>query len=193
MKAALAVAVAALFCACSRAPEPQPPKKSPFRSFAQHLNFEPGCDRIIPLEWSASIPVPVLVDGKPAFKVFFAGWEGHPKEPGGLKQHRAQGDAVFTAAGKIVSCEHWKGDHARPFGEVARPGMTEAQWEERMARAYDLSEKAAAAFAAGKPDPAGPAFAAALADVMDPHVAEDYRALSPEFWAWVEKSGGKAP
>ncbi|MDE2511320.1 MAG: hypothetical protein KGL74_09380, partial [Elusimicrobia bacterium] len=60
------------------------------------------------------------------------------------------------------------------------------------------TENVAALYWAGRP--LGPTQKTAVADfsrlfllLVNPAHAADYRALNPDFWAWVENNGGTAP
>lgn len=76
--------------------------------------------------------------------------------------------------------------------------MTIEQLEARSTRLHADAEAVAAMYAAGRDiGETGrarvAAFARDFAALADPAHAAAYRALDPEFWAWVEKNGGAAP
>jgi hypothetical protein len=154
------------------------------------------CSRLIPLHWSPSLPVPALDGGKTVYKMFFFGRDGDPRA--GFVFHHAEGDATLSGDGRTLSCSRRPGQ----AGSLPKPehpsGATLDQIDALESSLYPALKDAAALYASGRP--LGPeekkrlaAFAGDFAFFVEPGQGADYLALSPDFWAWVEKNGGAAP
>lgn len=190
----LAAAVFMLVAACSRK-EPEPAPKPDFQVFMETgLINRPPCSTIIPINWSASYPVPVLIGGKLHYRAFFRGWEGNPKE--GIKIHDAEGDVLFSPDGKVLECTQ-RGKPPRAY-PVEPSGIPDSEYDARLRALYVSIEEMARLYAKGMPvgdaDRARvKAFAAEFRLFAGKDLAASHRALSPEFWAWVQKNGGTPP
>lgn len=184
-----------LVAACSK-PEEHKELRSKFQLMSMDIGFQPPCSRIIPMEWSPEYPVPVLVNGKLHYRVFFRGWEGRPDT--GLKTRDAEGDALFSPDGKVLECSQRgkRGDFIPD--ETKLPTATREEFDARQRALYDSIEEMGRLYAKGMPVIDADRtrvrkFASEFRLLSRPGHAASYRALSPEFWAWVDKSGGAAP
>ncbi len=191
--AALALA---LLAACSRQPQ-KPPEQpsSPFQQFVEGLAGEPACSREIPMEWSPSLPVPVLVGRRLHYRVFFRGWGGRPDT--GIVMHDAEGDALFGADGKVLECRQ-RSERGRIFPNEKLPIANREEFDARVRTLYASIELMGRLYARGAPvldvERAGMQdFSREFSLLTGPGHAASYRALSPKFWAWVEKNGGSGP
>lgn len=192
MKRAAALALAGMLLAACGKSRPKPQAEAPLKDLTERLTNRPPCSTTIPGEWSPSLPVPALQDGKLIYKVFFSGWEGNPKR--GITYHTAEGDASFAPDGTILACARRAGA-PKTFPARPKTGLSDEQWEQAQNDVYVQTEAIASLYAAGKADPAEAAkYSAAFAAVAQlPEEAADYRALSPEFWSWLEAHGGSGP
>lgn len=195
MRRAATIVLAAALAACSKpAPEAAKVVRSPFQAFAERLGGEPACAKVIPQEWAPSFPVPALREGRLHYRVFFSGWQGRPDT--GIKLRDAEGDALFAADGRVLECApRARAGAAFPDEPLGGPPERHAA---RVRALYDAIEETGRLYAKGLPlsdaDRARVAsFAAEFAALAPRGHAASYRALNPEFWAWVEKNGGGAP
>lgn len=182
--------------ACSK-PEPEYRElRSKFQLMTMELGFQEPCSRIIPQEWSPEYPVPVLVNGKLHYRVFFRGWTGRQELV--MKIRDAEGDALFTPEGKVLECSQRgkRGDFLPD--EPKLPTATLEEFEMRQRALYGMIEEMGRLYAKGMPvlddDRARvKRFASEFWHLSSPGHAASLRALNPDFWAWVEKNGGAAP
>lgn len=185
--------VLALLAGCSRQPqEPREIPPSPFQRFVQGLGVEPACAREIPVHWSPSLPVPVLVDHRLHYRVFFSGWGGRPDT--GIVIHDAEGDALFSADGKVLECRQ-RAETGRTIPEQKLPDLSLDEFDVRVHTLYGAIEKMGRLYASGIPvidaDRAQvQSFSREFAVLTGRGHAASYRALSPDFWTWVEKNSG---
>jgi len=181
---------------CSNPPAPPPAPKSALEKTVAGLLSAPPCSAAIPHHWSWSWPIPVKERGAFAYKLFFYGRDGRPPA---FVYHQPEGDAVFRPDGTIVSCAQ-RAQHggSAPSANARYAGMTLEQIVERQRLTYFAIEDVAGLYAAGKPLNAEQkgrvaAFSEEFAFLTLPGHAPAYRALSPDFWSWVQKNGGAAP
>jgi hypothetical protein len=195
MKKEILLAAALLAGACSKpAPEPEPPPR--LLRAQRDAGASQACGRIIPMHWSAGIPVPALDGGSLVYKMFFSGRDGDPEK--GFVFHRAEGDATLAADGRVLACSRRAGSAGVLPKTAAPAGLTLDEIERRENALYPALEDAASLYAARRELTAdekkrAAGFAAAFAFFVDEGQGPDYRALSPDFWAWLEKNGGGAP
>lgn len=195
MSARLAAAAVLLLAACSRQ-EPKPaPEASPFQRFVEGIGYSPACASVIPMEWSPSFPVPVLADRRLHYRVFFRGWEGNPTK--GIKIRDAEGDALFGADGKVLECSQ-RAKRGSFIPDAKLPTEDREAFDGRIRALYASIEEMGRLYARGVPvegvDRARlKAFAAEFAALTPPGHAAAYRALSPDFWAWLDKNAAPAP
>ena len=190
--ATLAALLAAGACSKPAPKPPEPAAKSRLQEIVESLNTTPPCSSAIPFEWSPSWPVPVMNGGKLEYRAFFFGREG--KLATGFRFHRAEGDVVFAPKGRIGECRR----RTQPGAAIPPDRRTPSDAAEKSRKLYALSEEIAALYASGRALPDAErakvrAFASAFNELTDPGQAEDYRALSPAFWGWLEKNGGSFP
>ena len=188
------VLIAAALTACSRAPNETAP--APLQSAVQGASASSACAKIIPLEWSYSWPVPALDSGHLRYRIFFYGRDGDPQR--GFVFHSPEGRADLDVDGRVLDCRRLDG----PVKTLpAAPGAGAATMDEESALERRLFQRAAEVgtlYMSGRaPDAADKAAVADYCGLMrrlaDPGHAADYRALSPEFWAWAKASGGTDP
>ena len=190
-----ALAVVLLAAACARQ-EPAPAPASRLEELVRQLPALPPCDKVIPQEWSSSWPVPVKEKGSLRYRVFFFGRDGDPGK--GFVFHEPQGLALFTPSGEVRECRKTGGAPRALTQDGWQPAGTLDEIVERSRLLYAAAEQAARLFESGKPLSAADKksvaeFASAFASLSRPGHAAAYRALSPEFWAWIEANGGRAP
>lgn len=184
-----------LAAACSR-PAPEPPAASPLKSAQRAASASGPCGRLIPMHWSPSVPVPALEAGRLVYKMYFFGRDGDPSQ--GFVYHAAEGDATLAADGSVRACSR-RGGAVRLLPQVPPPaGLALDEIDRREAALYPALQDAAALYAARRELTADEkkrvaGFAAAFAFFVDPGQGADYRALSPDFWSWVERNGGAGP
>lgn len=190
----LAVLGPLLVAACSK-PEEYKELRSKFQLMSMDIGFQAPCSRTIPMEWSPEYPVPVLVNGKLHYRVFFRGWEGRPDTE--IKTRDAEGDALFSPEGKVLECSQ-RGKRGDFIPKAELPTATREEFDARQRALYDMIEEMGRLYAKGMPVLDADRirvknFASEFRLLSSPGHAASYRALSPEFWAWVEKNGGPAP
>lgn len=189
------IAALAAAAACSRPPEEFKDLRSRFQVMVEGIGGEPPCSREVPQEWSPSYPVPALVDGRLHYRVFFRGWEGGPGA--GIRIRDAEGDALFSPDGKVLECRP-RSERGRFIPDEKLPTANREEFDARVRALYASIDELGRLFARGMPvqdaDRARvKAFAAEFSSLTPSGHAASYRALSPGFWAWVEKNGGSAP
>lgn len=190
------VLILAAACACSRsAPELPKEKRSAFQILSEGLVSDPPCSSRIPMEWSPSLPVPTLKEGRLLYRVFFRGWHGRPDT--GLFLHDAEGDALFSAEGPILDCRQ-REKPGRAFADEPSTIKDQAEYDARLRALYLSIEEMGRLFAEGnalstEEKIKTAVFAEEFDALSSPGHARSYRALSPDFWAWVKKNGGKVP
>lgn len=194
MKKTLFAAALAL-AACSK-PAPAPAPESPLRAAQRSAAASEACSKAIPAEWSPSVPVPALDSGRLTYRLFFYGRDGLP--PNNFIYHHAEGDAALDAAGRVTSCFRRAGAAAALPKSSPPVGLTMDELDRREAALYPALEDAAQLYASGREPSAEEkkrlaSFASAFAFFVEPGQGPDYRALSPGFWAFIEKNGGAAP
>jgi len=181
--------------ACSK-PEPEhKDERSSFQLMAEGIGDEPPCSKEIPSEWAPSLPVPVLVERRLHYRVFFRGWERGPNSE--IEIRDAEGDALFAADGKVLECGQ-RGRKGRVIPDAGLPTADREAFDARVRALYGSIEELGRLYARGMPvlgaDRARvEAFAREFFALTPSGHSASYRALSPEFWAWVEKNGGAAP
>lgn len=172
------------------------PPVSPFQQYVQELGAEPICSREIPMHWSPSLPVPALVDHRLHYRVFFSGWERRTDT--GIVLHDAEGDALFSAADRqVIECRQ-RTETGRIIPVEKFPFANLEEYEARMRPLHDTIEEMGGLYASGIPlldaeRTKVQAFAREFTLLTGIGHAAAYRALSPEFWFWVENNGGSGP
>jgi hypothetical protein len=182
--------------ACSK-PEAPPIVRGALESESYGLTASPQCSRLIPLEWSASWPVPGSGSRHGLYQVFFSGRAGNPKT--GFRALQPGGAASFGADGHVEECSRAPGDVSEiPGSSLELKDMTLEEIDARSRELYAATERIAASYWSGRTP--GPADKAAVVEysrlfhlLANPAHAAAYRALNPDFWSWVEKNGGAAP
>lgn len=186
----------AAVCACqSSTPEPPKEERSAFQILSEGIGFDAPCSSRIPKEWAASLPLPVLKEGRLLYRVFFSGWHGRPDS--GLFLHDAEGDALFTGDGKVLECRQ-RGTPGKVFVDEPSPIKDRSVYDARLRALYIAIEAMGGLFVASRALSADEkravaSFAEEFSALSSRGHAASYRALSPEFWAWVKQNGGKAP
>lgn len=192
----LAVVCAGLLASCKKAPKPSSEEtpKSNLQRTADAVHALPPCSALIPSHWTTSRPVPILKNGVLAYNVFFFGRDGDSR---GITRHDAEGWATFQADGKVLDCRMQDKD-APPIVSKKLNGLTLDQIEERERELYVLTERVAGYYSGGRElSVEGKRVVGDYSDAFlflsSPGHAKSYLALNPDFWAWVEKNGGRAP
>ena len=190
----LAALVVLIVAGCSRSRTPSPP--SGLHVIVNGLAAVEPCAHVIPSQWSPSRPVPVLEGGNLAYRLFFFGRDGDPKQ--GFRFHQPEGDSEFTPDGKVLSCAR-RAQPGAPIAEAGRQtGESLDSILEKENRLFSMTEDVSALFAAGKPLTADEkkrvgGFSSAFDELIVPGHAPAYRAMSPAFWIWVEANGARVP
>ncbi|UPT73626.1 MAG: hypothetical protein M0D55_17475 [Elusimicrobiota bacterium] len=101
---------------------------------------------------------------------------------------------MFSAEGKILECSR-RGKRGALFSDEDIPTTTRDEFDARVRALYASIEELGRLYAKGMPvldaDRARvKSFADEFAFLSSKGHAAAYRALSPEFWAWVEQNGG---
>lgn len=192
----LLLAAAAAVAACGRTEPPPEPAPSALEKATRVLSARGACATLIPQEWSPSRPVPSMQGGALHYRAFFYGREGDPAK--GFTFHAPQGEAAFTTDGRVLECRRLPGEPLAVPPNARLDGMKLDEIEARSTRLHAETEDVAALYASGRDiGETGRAkvagFARDFAVQANPAHAAAYRALSPDFWAWVEKNGGVAP
>jgi hypothetical protein len=193
---ATAALVLTLLVACSpQRQDLQERPVSPFQRFVQGLGAEAVCSREIPVHWSPSLPVPVLVGHRLHYRVFFSGWERRPAT--GIVLHEAEGDALFSADRKVIECRQ-RSETGRIIPLEKFPFANLEEFQARLRPLHDSIEEMGGFYARGVPlldaeRARVQAFAREFTLLTGIGHAAAYRALSPEFWVWVEMNGGIGP
>lgn len=187
--------LAAFATACAKPEEEFVERRSRFQLMVERIGAEPPCSTTIPMHWSPELPVPVVVDHRLHYRVFFRGWSGRPDT--GIKIFDAQGDALFTPEGKVLECLQRPGP-SRVIPGRKLPTSTMDEFEARQRALYASIEEMGRLYARGLPvldaDRARVRdFSHEFCFLTGPGHAASYRALSPAFWAWIEENGGVAP
>lgn len=196
MKKALLLCLLAA-AACSKPAPPAPAEPGPLESASRGLLASPQCSRLIPQEWSPSLPVPGIGERRGVYLVFFSGRAGDVKS--GFRALQPGAAAAFDASGRVADCRRAPGDAAEiPGSSLTAPGLTLDELDAMSHRLYAAAEAVAAPYWAGRaPGPSDKAAAAEYSRLFrllaNPAHAAAYRALNPDFWSWVEKNGGAAP
>lgn len=194
---AMLLAAAAAAAACGRKETPPEPAAASALEESVRMVAERGpCGTLIPIEWAPSLPVPSKQGGSPRYRVFFFGREGNPEK--GFTFHMPEGEASFTTDGRVLECRRLPGKAAGIPHDGRFDQMTLEEVDARSSKLYADIEAVAALYASGRDiGETGrarvAAFARDFAGLADPAHAAAYRALDPDFWAWVEKNGGAAP
>lgn len=183
-------------CACGRKEPPPAPPVSALEAAVRAVSAEGACGTQIPVHWSTSLPVPSMRGGKLHYRVFFFGRDGSPEK--GFIFHSPEGEASFTPDGRVLKCGQLPGSAAQIPRDLRFEALTLEEIVARSSRLHADIEAVAAYYAAGRDiGESGrarvAAFARDFAGLANPGHAAAYRALDPDFWAWVEKNGGVAP
>ncbi len=189
MKAA-ALSILLLATACTKSEPEYKELRSPFQLLAERIGLQPPCSTEIPGEWSPSLPVPALVDGRLKYRVFFRGWEGNAKT--GIKIRDAEGDAAFDPDGQVTQCAR-RAQRGAYIPEPKLPTADRDAFDARVRALYGSIEEMGRLYARGVPvlgnDRARvKAFETEFFSLTPAGHAASYRALNPAFWSWVEKN-----
>lgn len=192
---ALTLALLAATTACSKPPEEYKELRSRFHLMVERMGSEPPCSHEIPMHWSPSLPVPVLIDQRLHYRVFFSGWEGRPDT--GIVIHDAEGDALFSTDSKILECRQ-RSQAGRTIPGEKFPAATQAAFDARQRTLYGAIEDMAQLYARATPLADAErtrvqAFSLEFLALTASGHAASYRALNPKFWAWIEQNGGTGP
>lgn len=181
-----------LLASCKKEPPVSEAAPSRLEQAVSRVGQTPPCSKVIPQHWSPSWPLPARGKDSVEFRLFFFGRQGMPST--GFKFHAPEGYAVFTLQGDLKDCKQLPGE-AAVIADAPRAALTLEQIEAKSRRLYALLEKAGIVFGSGSSADAADAreLSALFAELSKPGHAAAYRSLSPEFWAWLEKSGGSSP
>ena len=151
------------------------------------------CRQNLPQDWASTWPLPT---GKPnEYKILFYALDRRALDRSGLPTVRVlppQGQAVFTADGKVSACQS-KPEAAQPLkGErYAKKvmAMEEEEFEKNSRKLLSLTETLAGSFARGAAaDPkTASEFRTQFSLMAEPNLREDYERAVPEFWKWLPK------
>lgn len=183
-------------CACGRKEPPPAAPVSALEAAVRTVPAEGACGTQIPIHWSTSFPVPSMRGGKLHYRVFFFGRDGTPEK--GFIFHSPEGEASFTPDGRVLDCRQLPGKAIQIPPDPRFDALTLDEIIARSSQLHSDIEAVAAYYAAGRDiGETGrarvAAFARDFAGLADPAHAAAYRALDPDFWAWIEKNGGAAP
>jgi len=164
----------------------------------QGLSAQAPCDKLIPLEWPVSWPVPTGSAGGREFKVFFYPLSGLPDN---ADVAAPLGEAVFDAdSGKPSQCRRLPGALSvlsrTRWGPKAE-ALSMKEFEARSADFYAATEEMGKLYAARAAlSPAqrrkAEAYAGLFQDMAEPALLPYYQALNPDFWKWLADNGAPA-
>lgn len=185
-----------LLCTLLLACGVQASAESQLRDISEGARYASGCDMMVTMNLSPSFPVPVRTQNGLRYRLVF--YPTHPSNPGSDDEILAVGPTVvaeFDMSGK-VDCTRPKGlpgGSGKPLGpanSAAAKGMTLDEYEGHEKRLYSNLEITGTAFQSRKVSPASrqaaQEYLALFRRFSEPGLQVVYRALSPEFWAWIE-------
>lgn len=187
MTRAAALVVLAGLCACGRGEKPQAAAKQESRLGAalKSVGSSEACRARIPGAWSVSLPVPDG-DGR-GFKAFFFLVESGPGRK--FLVSGPAGEARFEVDGRVSYCARTPAPK-RKIGPSLGPdlaGLGIAELDLRRKELLARLESAGAIYARRGPiGSEGASLAAEFRKLQEPPLAEEYRKLNPEFWAWLD-------
>lgn len=164
-----------------------PASAMPLSEISRQARYAPDCADIIGLEHAPSFPVPVMTKSGLAYRqLYYPVLADGVYSPGAVVQFDPAGKTTCKVGVSLPPGGSGKSLGAQLTPQAAR--MSHARYQADAAKLFAAVERAGKAFAAGKPDPKAAAEFTALFDVLsEPPLRPAYRALSPEFWAWLEK------
>lgn len=180
----------AILSGCSKKEAPPRPVESRLQTLMNDLPYQRPCSIEIPEGRGLSWPVPTLIDGKLRYRAFFYGFS----KPGpGADPRAPEGEALIAPEGKVVECRSLGEKRAPILKRGPESSMTVDEMLARHARLYAAIESAGALYASKLPlEPERRAALGALkkefAALSEPAHAPYYRALNPDFWAWLDKN-----
>lgn len=161
--------------------------EGPLELTARYTRYAGDCAKRVVLEHAQSFPIPVKTAQGLRYRLMY-----YPVEqqqvyaPATVAQFDPEGDATCR-----VSVAMPTADTSAPLGPFLSPKaakMSRDKYESEVGKLYSALERCAAAFNAGKADKSSAAaFQKHFAAVSEPPLLPFYRALSPDFWAWLEK------
>jgi len=187
-----------LFVALLASPAGAQPPRAALSVAVQYVRYAGDCAKTVAIEHSQSFPVPVKTDkGLRYLVMFYPAWSSDGAAALNKDAYPPSAVARFDGDGGEVTCRAPvslpKASFLKPLGPQLSPEaakMTYDEYSERSERLFAALERAAGAFVAGKRDaPAREAaaeFQALFAALAEPGLKAHYRALSPDFWAWLE-------
>lgn len=186
MNRAAALLVLAGLCACGREEAPRPvPPSSRLGAALKSVGSSAACRAQIPAGWSVSLPVPDE-DGR-GWKAFF--FLGEPEPGRKLVVSGPAGEARFGLDGRVASCRRLPAPKKGlgPSLNPALAGLGIKEIDRRQEELLTRLESAAAVYARrGRLGSEAAALAAKFKELQEPPLAEDYRKLNPDFWAWLD-------
>lgn len=163
---------------------------------ARDTRLAPGCDRMAKSEFGQSFTLPVKTPQGLRYRLFY--YPGYTEK--GAKEDDwvalpAQVIAEFDLKSGEVTCRRPRElpGEGKPLGPGVPPASKSISfdaYEAEIDKLYTALERAAAGFAAGSSDAetrkAAREFRKLFNLYSEPGLASSYRALSPEFWKWLE-------
>lgn len=196
MRTLVLLAVISMLAACSREHVPPDEPEFPLHTAVRESGVSQACGSIIPLEWAWSPPLPAIEGGKLVYKIFFFGRSGDPQK--GFIFHHPEGDATIAADGRVTACSRRSGPVTLyPKWEVP-DNVTQDDIDQKERDLYPQIADAAQLYASKRELTADEKKRIVkMADdfmfFVDKGQGPDYLALSPDFWTWVRKNGGRVP
>lgn len=171
---------------------------SPLIDGAREARYAPACASEVPLEHHQTFPMPVRAGKGLRYRVlFYPSWSPDGETARDRLVMTPSNLAEFDPDGSRVACGLRAplppDDGAKPLGPIRSKKASRlpaSDWLREQAALYAALQETAEAFAAGRLDAAAKdsakRFLSAFALLSEPALARHYRAISPEFWAWVE-------
>lgn len=171
---------------------------SPLWEAYSFVRKTPQCQTVVGLEMNYSLPIPVRDNKGVRYRHMF--YRTYSKKSGGDPDAQVMPPRIFAEYDidfKDLRCDVAipmpESEPGKPVGAYSTPatrGMDMAQWEEQAKRFVALEEALSPDFAIGRSGPQttlnAREFKKLFRKLAEPGLRPYYRALSPEFWMWLE-------
>lgn len=161
--------------------------ESPLSIAAHYTRYAGDCAQIVKLEHAQSFPIPVKTPEGLRYRVlYYPEVDDQAYAPAAVAQFDLKGEATCRVRVALPAA-----DLQAPLGPeltAKAAAMSRDKYEAKTAKLYAALERVSAAYDSGKADKSAAAdFQDLFATLSEPALKPYYRALSPEFWAWLEK------
>lgn len=155
---------------------------------SRRARYKGDCPKDVSPQNSESFPIPVKTGkGLRYRQIYYPVIEGLIYSPSSLAEFDPEGrEGTCTVPIRVPDTVF-----GSPLGKnLSRKAkaLSYEQYQAKSSKLYEATELVAKAYMSGIPDPqAAKEFKELFAVMAEPGLKEFYRALSPEFWAWLEK------